>query len=97
MYRSPTQTIHGDKIISTVYQIRPYQQFLARRRCVRKKALGFVYIWNGSESESNIASRCVHSDSNLMFILNSDKDQWEKMLSCSLSFSVNEPLHSEVP
>ena len=41
------------------------------------------------ESES-FASRWVHSKFNLMFILSSDKDQREKLLSRSLLISVNE-------
>ena len=43
-----------------------------------------------SESESDIAFRWVHRESNLMFILSSDKDQREKLLSRSLLISVNE-------
>ena len=39
---------------------------------------------NKSESESDVASRCVHRKSNLMFALNSDKDQRKKLLLLSL-------------
>ena len=43
---------------------------------------------NEGESESDIASKWVHRESNLMFTLNSDREQRKK----SLSLIVNEPL-----
>ena len=48
--------------------------------------------WCESESESDIASRWVQRETNLMFTLSSDKDRSKNSLSRSLSLSVNEPL-----
>ena len=50
----------------------------------------------GSESESDIASRRAHRESNLMFALSIDKDQRKNSLSRSLSFSVNKPIQGAV-
>ena len=50
-------------------------------------------------SESDIASKCVRTESNLMFTLNSDKDYRKKnsfAFSFALSFSVNEPLRKRI-
>ena len=43
------------------------------------------------ENERDIASRCVHSELNLIFNLSSDKIKERNSLSCSLLFSVNGP------
>ena len=42
-------------------------------------------------SESDIASRWVHRESNLIFTLSSDEDYIERSFLCSSSISVNEP------
>ena len=44
------------------------------------------------ESESDIASRWVHKESNLLFTMGSERDQRKKSLSRSFSFSINKPL-----
>ena len=50
--------------------------------------MNFSFKGSKSENESDVASRWVHGESNLMFILSSDKDQRKN--SHSFSLSVNE-------
>ena len=59
---------------------------IKRQRKLQKGRL----FW--SKRESDITSRWVHREFNLMFTLNSDRNERKNLLSRSLSLSVNEPL-----
>ena len=49
-----------------------------------------VHLYS-SETESDIAFRWIHRESNIMFTLSSDKDQIKDSLLSSLSLNVNKP------